>query len=46
MTTFIWDFDTAKKADIIDPLLGYSRSEIWKDTLYINIVMSQKNFSK
>lgn len=26
MTTFIWDFDTAKKADIIDPLLGYSRS--------------------
>ena len=26
MTTFIWDFDTAKKADIIDPHLGYSRS--------------------
>lgn len=26
MTTFIWSFDTAQKADIIDPLLGYSRS--------------------
>lgn len=26
MTTFIWNFDIAKKADIIDPLLGYSRS--------------------
>ena len=26
MTTCVWDFDTAKKADIIDPLLGYSRS--------------------